>query len=345
MKACVMTGIRKVEFQERRIPEIKPDEVLIKIMDCGVCGSDVHYYQHGRIGNYVVDSPMILGHECAGEIIKAGENVSNVKVGDFVAVEPGYTCGKCEFCKKGLYNLCPDVVFLATPPYDGAFVEYLKYPADWVFRLPENMDTVEGALVEPFCVGLHAVNQSGGKVGDTAAIFGSGCIGLCTLLALQSHGIKHVYMVDMIQSRLDKAAELGALEIINASSCDPVQRIMELTDGVGVDLVFETAGAKATTQQTAKAVKRGGSVVLVGMSPNPVFEYDFGSLQDKEATIHTVFRYRNLYPVAIEAISKGGIPIKRIVTDEYDFNHIQDALEDSIERKAEVVKAVIKIGR
>ena len=138
---------------------------------------------------------------------------------------------------------------------------------------------------------------------------------------------------------------LGALEIINASSCDPVQRIMELTDGVGVDLVFETAGAKATTQQTAKAVKRGGSVVLVGMSPNPVFEYDFGSLQDKEATIHTVFRYRNLYPVAIEAISKGGIPIKRIVTDEYDFNHIQDALEDSIERKAEVVKAVIKIGR
>lgn len=344
MRSCVMTGLRKVEMEERLIPEISENEVLIKVMDCGVCGSDVHYYQHGRIGNFIVDKPLVLGHECAGRIVKVGGNVDNLSVGDLVAVEPGYTCGKCEYCKKGLYNLCPDVVFLATPPYDGAFVEYLKYPADWVFRLPDNMDTVEGALVEPFCVGLHAVNQSGGNVGDSALILGAGCIGLCTMLALHAHGIHQVYVVDMVESRLQKALSLGASDVINASERDVISDVEHFTSGKGVDLVFETAGAAATTQQSVKLVKRGGTVVLVGMSPNPVFEFDFGTLQDKEAKLHTVFRYRNLYPVAIEAISKGNIPIKEIVTDIYDFDHIGNALEDSINRKAEVIKAVIKVG-
>ncbi len=345
MKVSVMTGIRKVVEEERPIPQIGEDEVLIKVMDCGVCGSDVHYYEHGRIGDFVVENPMILGHECAGEIVEAGKNVKKVRVGDRVAVEPGYTCGKCEFCKKGLYNLCPDVVFLATPPYDGAFAEYIKYPADMVFKLPDNMDTVEGALIEPFCVGLHAVRQSEGKLGDSAVILGSGCIGLCTLLALHASGIRQVYVADMIPKRLEMAKKLGATEVIEAGKQDTVEEIMKLTGGQGVDLVFETAGAKITTQQTAKLVKRGGTIVIVGMSANPVFEYDFGTLQSKEARLHTVFRYRNLYPSAIEAVSRGGIPLKEIVTNEYDFSHISEALEDSINKKNEVVKAVIKVAK
>lgn len=345
MKVSVMTGIRKVVTEEREIPSIGENDVLIKVMDCGVCGSDIHYYEHGRIGDFVVEKPMILGHECAGEIVETGKNVTNVKVGDKVAVEPGYTCGKCEFCKKGLYNLCPDVVFLATPPYDGAFAEYLKYPSDMVFKLPDNMDTVEGALLEPFCVGLHAVRQSEGKMGDSAVILGSGCIGLCTLLALQASGIRQVYVVDMIQKRLDMAKKLGATEVILASEKDVIEEIQRVTNGQGVDLVFETAGAKATTQQTSKLVKRGGTIVLVGMAANPVFEYDFGALQSKEAKLHTVFRYRNLYPSAIEAVSKGKIPLKEIVTNEYDFDHISEALEDSINKKSEIVKMVIKVTR
>jgi len=345
MKVSVLHGIRNVVEEERAVPSVSENEVLIKIMDCGVCGSDVHYYEHGRIGDFVVEKPMILGHECAGLIVEAGKNVTNVKVGDRVAVEPGYTCGKCEYCKNGLYNLCPDVVFLATPPYDGAFAEYLKYPADMVFKLPDNMDTVEGALIEPFCVGLHAVAQSKGRIGDTAVILGSGCIGLCTLLALHASGIRQVYVADMIQKRLDIAKQLGATEVIHAGNHDAVQRIMELTDRKGTSLVFETAGSKTTTQQTARLVKRGGTIVLVGMDANPVLEYDFGALQSKEAKLHTVFRYRNLYPVAIEAVSKGHLPLKSIVTDEYDFAHIPNALEDSINRKAEMVKAVININK
>ena len=343
MKVSVMTGIRQVVEEERAVPSIGNTEVLIQVMDCGICGSDVHYYEHGRIGDFVVEKPMILGHECAGRIAAVGEQVTNLKVGDLVAVEPGYTCGKCEYCKKGLYNLCPDVVFLATPPYDGAFAEYLKYPADMVFKLPEGMDTVEGALIEPFCVGLHAVNQSEGSLGDSAVVLGTGCIGLCTMLALQSKGIHQIYAVDMIQKRLDMAKRLGATEVINAGREDAVEKIMELTEGQGTALVFETAGVRSTTQQTAKLVKRGGTVVLVGMAANPVFEYDFGALQSKEAKIHTVFRYRNLYPAAIDAVSRCRLPLKQIVTDYYSFSDIPKAMEDSVERKADMVKAVVHV--
>ncbi len=344
MRVSVMKKPLEVEFEERDIPELAENEVLIQVMDCGVCGSDLHYYEHGRCGDFVVEKPIVLGHESAGRIVKVGSKVTNVKVGDIVAVEPGYTCGKCEFCKSGRYNLCPDVVFLATPPYDGAFAEYIKYPSDMVFKLPENMDTVEGALVEPFCVGLHAVAQSGGRLGQNAVILGSGCIGLCTLLALHASGIRQVYVVDMIQKRLDMAKKLGATEVINAGEKNAVDYINEITNGQGVDLVFETAGSRITTQQTAELVKRGGTVVLVGMAANPVFEYNFGALQAKEAKLNTVFRYRNLYPVAIEAISKCGVPIKDIVTDTYSFDDIAQAMDDSIHRKAEMVKAVIHVA-
>lgn len=344
MKVSVMKGVRHIVEEERALPSIGSKEVLIQVMDCGICGSDVHYYEHGRIGDFVVEKPMILGHECAGRIVAVGEQVGNLKKGDLVAVEPGYTCGKCEYCKKGLYNLCPDVVFLATPPYDGAFAEYLKYPADMVFKLPEDMDTVEGALLEPFCVGLHAVNQSGGDLGDSAVILGTGCIGLCTMLALKSKGIHEIYVVDMIQKRLDMAKQLGATEVINASVTEAVEKIMELTNGQGTSLVFETAGTRVTTQQTAKLVKRGGTVVLVGMAANPIFEYDFGTLQSKEAKIHTVFRYRNLYPAAIDVVSRCRLPLKQIVTDYYTFSDIPTAMEDSIERKADMVKAVIHVS-
>jgi L-iditol 2-dehydrogenase len=344
MKASVMTGIRQVIEEERPLPEISQNEVLIKVMDCGICGSDLHYYEYGRIGTFVVEHPIILGHECAGEVLKIGTAVTNVKVGDRVAVEPGVPCGTCEYCKKGLYNLCPDVAFLATPPYDGAFVEYLSYPADMVFKLPDSMDTVEGALLEPFCVGLHAVQQSGGTVGDTAVILGAGCIGLCTLLALQVAGIHQIYVVDVIPKRLEMAKKLGATEIIHAGETDPVQRILELTGNLGTQLVFETAGTKVTTQQTAQLVRRGGTVVLVGMAANPVFEYDFGALQNKEARVHTVFRYRNLYPAAIAAVAEGKLPLKEIVTNYYDFEQIPQALEESIQNKAEIVKAVVHVS-
>lgn len=343
IKAAVMTQVGKIEIQKRPKPVIKDDQVLVKIEYCGVCGSDVHYYEHGRIGDFVVTGPIILGHEAGGVIVEAGSRVKNVKVGDKVAIEPGYTCGKCEYCKSGRYNLCPDVIFMATPPYDGAFIEYVAYPADMVFRLPDNMDTMEGALIEPLSVGFHAASQGGAKPGQTAVILGSGCIGLCTMLALRHMGLRRIFIADMIDVRLNLANKLGAAEAINPGQTDLMAKIMELTGGQGADLVFETAGAKVTTQATARLVKRGGTIVLVGMAPDATLPYDLGAVLAKEAAIKTVFRYRNIYPMAIDAVA-GGLPVKNLVSDTFGLDDVEKAIKHNIEHKAETIKVVIKVA-
>lgn len=345
MRTAVMQEVRKIIMEERPMPQAGPGEVLIRVSHCGICGSDIHYYEQGRVGDFVVEKPIILGHECAGVVVDTGENVTRVKKGEVVAVEPGRTCGKCEFCKSGRYNLCPDVRFLATPPYDGAFAEYIAYPEDMVFPLPASMDTVEGAMLEPFCVGLHAAMQSECRPGQSAAVLGAGCIGLCTMLALSVMGVKEVYVADRIGKRLQMAGELGATAVVDAGEKDTVEEILKMTGGRGVDLVFETAGAEQTLQQTASLVATGGTVVLVGMAADPVFRYDFGKIMSKEVKLHTVFRYRNLYPLAIKAVSEQKVPLKKIVTDFYPFEKTAEAMEDSVQRKADIVKAVIEFAK
>lgn len=342
MRASVMTKVRKVEMQTRPIPTPKDDEVLVKIKHVGVCGSDLHFYEKGKLGTNIFADPLVLGHESAGEIVELGKNVTTLKVGDIVALEPGVPCGKCEFCRTGKYNLCADVAFMACPGYDGAFVEYVSWPAEWAFKLPEGMSTIEGALIEPLAVGLHAVNQSEAKLGQSAVILGSGCIGLVTLMSLRLAGISEIYVVDLIQKRLDKAKEIGATKIIRADESDVIKTIMELTDGKGVDLVFETAGSRVTTQQTAELVKRGGTVTLVGMSPDSVVPYDISLLISKEAKLHTIFRYRHLYPVAIKAVSAGLVPLKNLASHFYKFNDIEEGIEYNVCNKADVIKAVIE---
>ncbi len=341
MKAAVLTEPGKIVFEERPIPVPGEHEVLVKIKHVGICGSDLHYYEHGRIGNFIVEKPIVLGHESGGEVVEVGKKVTHVKAGDMVALEPGYTCGKCDYCKQGLYNLCPDVVFMATPPYDGAFAEYVAFPADMAFKLPSNMDTLEGALIEPLAVGFHAANQAGAKIGDSAVVLGSGCIGLVTLLALKAMGVSTVYQADVIASRLQMSKNLGATQTFKADEVNVVQAITDITHGQGVDVVIETAGSQVTTRQTVDLVKRGGKIVLVGMAPEANIQYDFGQLISKEAFIHTVFRYRNLYPAAISAVANGLIPLKRIVTNTYHFNEIPAAMANSLKDKKNSVKGVI----
>lgn len=344
MRAAVMTGIGQIEMQTRPIPVPKDNEVLIRIRHVGICGSDLHYYEHGRIGNYVVDRPMILGHECGGEVVSFGSAVNGFQPGDKVAIEPGWTCGTCEFCRSGKYNLCPDVVFMATPPYDGAFCEYVAYPAQVVFKLPNGMDTMEGALIEPLSVGFHAAAQAGASIGETAAVLGSGCIGLCTMLALRARGVAAVYMTDVLQKRLDMALTLGAETAWKADAVDVPEVLMQATGGRGVDCVFETAGSTLATKQTVDLVARGGRIVLVGMSPDAVMPFDFGTLMGKEASINTVFRYRNLYPVAIRAVASGLVPVKRIVTNTFPFEQTIEAMRYSSMNKRDIIKTVITFG-
>ena len=344
MKAAVMTDLMKVEIQEVEVPKPKPDEVLIKIEYVGVCGSDLHYYEHGRIGDFLVETPFILGHEAAGTVVETGSGVKDLKVGDIVALEPGKTCGKCEFCKSGKYNLCKDVIFFATPPVDGVFQEYVAHEAGLCFKLPENVSTMEGALIEPLAVGLHAASQGGATLGQTAVVTGTGCIGLCSLLSLKAMGVSKIIVVDIMEKRLQKALELGADYVINGKDEDAVERIMELTDGKGFDLGIETAGSQLTASQLIKAAKKGSTIVFVGYSASGEMTLPIGMALDKELNFKTVFRYRNIYPMAIEAVSKGQIKVKDIVTNYFELDDIQNALDTCVKDKANVVKGVIKIG-
>lgn len=344
MKTAVMTDLRKVEIQERPIPVPKENEVLVKVEYVGICGSDLHYYESGRIGDFVVKPPFVLGHEAGGTVVEVGSNVKNLKAGDRVALEPGKTCGECEFCKSGKYNLCKDVIFFATPPVDGVFQEYVAHEAGLCFKLPENVSTMEGALIEPLAVGMHAARQGGASLGQTAVVTGAGCIGLVTLLSLKAMGVSKVIVVDVMEKRLAKAKELGADLVINGKEEDTVAKIMEYTEGKGFDLGIETAGTQITAGQLIKGAKKGATIVFVGYSASGEMTLPIGMALDKELNFKTVFRYRNIYPMAIDAVASGKIAIKDIVTDFFELDEIQNALEACVTNKADIVKGVIKIG-
>ncbi|MCY1153096.1 MAG: NAD(P)-dependent alcohol dehydrogenase [Sphaerochaetaceae bacterium] len=344
MKVAVMEGIGKIGYINRKIQEPKDDEVLVKIEYVGICGSDLHYYEHGSIGNYVVEPPFVLGHEASGVVTKIGKDVDNLKIGDRVALEPGITCGKCEFCKTGRYNLCPDVVFFATPPIDGVFSEYTTHPSDLCFKLPENVSSINGALIEPLAVGFHAADQGGAKVGQKAIIFGAGCIGLMTLLALQSYGLNDITVVDILNNRLEQAKKLGATHVVNSLDKDYLDQFNEITQNKGYDIAFETAGTEITTRLSIQVLKKGSNLVCVGYSKNGEMTLPMSLLLDKEITIKTVFRYRHVYPKAIEAVASGKINPSDVVTNIFEFDDIQNAMDKSVEDKANIVKSVIRIS-
>ena len=340
MKVAVMEGIGKMGYTQRPIPAPKADEVLVKLEYVGICGSDMHYYETGAIGDYVVKPPFVLGHEPGGTVVGVGSHVTHLKVGDKVALEPGKTCGHCEFCRQGKYNLCPDVVFFATPPVDGVFQEYVAHEAALCFKLPENVSTLEGALIEPLAVGFHAANQGGAHAGQTAVVMGAGCIGLVSMMALKAEGVSRVYVVDVMAKRLEKALELGADGGINGKD----EAVRKLTGGAGCDLVIETAGTEFTTRQAIHMTKKGASIVLVGYSKTGEMTLPMSLALDKELTFKTVFRYRHIYPMAIDAVAAGKVNLKGIVTDIFDFDDIQNAMDRSVADKANIVKAVVRIA-
>lgn len=343
MKVALMEGIGKIGFVERDIPTPKPDEALVKLEYVGICGSDLHYYASGRIGNFIVKPPFVLGHEAGGTVMAVGAEVTHLKPGDRVALEPGKTCGKCAYCRTGRYNLCPDVIFFATPPVDGVFQQYVAHEAALCFKLPENVSTMEGALIEPLAVGFHAANQGGAHAGQTAVMFGAGCIGLMSMMALKAEGISTVFVVDVVNKRLSKALELGAAAVINGINEDPVDAVMKLTDGVGADLVIECSGNEKAAGQAIRLCKKGATVVMVGYTKTGDLTLPMGTAMDKELTIRTVFRYRHIYPMAIEAVASGRVNLKGIVSDLFELDDLQNAMDRSIQDKENIIKAVVRI--
>ncbi|MFB5674983.1 NAD(P)-dependent alcohol dehydrogenase [Paenibacillus terreus] len=341
MKAAVMPKPGEINIEERPVPQLQPDEVLIKVMAVGVCGSDVHYYENGRIGRYVVEKPIILGHECAGMISAVGSAVTRFQPGDRVAVEPGVTCGRCDACKSGRYNLCPDVQFLATPPVDGAFVQYMAMREDFVFPIPDHLSFEEAALNEPFSVGIHAARRSQLQPGSTLAIMGMGPVGLMAVAAAKSFGASRIIVTDLEPIRLEAAKRMGATDTINVREEDPIEAIKRLTGGRGVDTAWETAGNPQALQSALYSLRRGGKLAIVGLPAQDEIPLNVPFMADNEIDIYGIFRYANTYPAGISFLSSGQIDAKSLITDRYPLAQTRDAMERAIHNKSGSLKIMV----
>jgi L-iditol 2-dehydrogenase len=344
MKAAVLHAVGDLRVQMVDKPVITaPEQALVRIRAVGVCGSDVHFYERGRIGPYVVQDPVILGHESAGEVVEVGEEVEHLRPGDRVAIEPGVPDRTCWHCKTGRYNLCAAVPFMGTPPWNGAFCEYIAWPADFCFKLPEGLSFEEGAMTEPLAVAMQGAKRGGIQVGHSVAVLGCGPIGLVTLQAAKARGATRIIATDLQQSRLELARKLGATDVLNAADGDPVQRVRELTDG-GVDVALETAGTVATVQQACAMVRMGGVVTLIGMPAELEFAMPVLDIICREYDVRGVFRYCNCYPPALALLGAGRVDVKSLITHRFPLDEAKAALDFAKDRKDLAVKVVIETG-
>ncbi|MBS4223553.1 NAD(P)-dependent alcohol dehydrogenase [Bacillus sp. FJAT-49682] len=341
MDAAVLNKPLDIEVKKVSIPVPNADEALIKVYCIGVCGSDIHYYEHGKIGRYEVKEPLILGHELAGEVVEIGERVTNVAVGDRVAVEPGVACGRCGHCKSGRYNLCPDVVFMATPPVDGAWAEYVTIRSDFLFQLPDEMSYEEGALLEPLSVGIHAMMRGKATLADRLFVSGLGPIGLLAIQAAKMVGITEIYASDVVPFRRELAKEMGVETTIDPLNENVKDQIAELTGGKGVSLVVETSGNERAISDTVKIVNNGGRIVLVGLPTAGEIPFDVNQLIDGEIDVYGVFRYANTYPAAIQVLSRSQINIEKIITHRFALSNIKEAVEIARTEKDTSIKIMI----
>lgn len=341
MKAAVLNKPMEIELKEIPVPEVSGHDVLVKVMAVGICGSDIHYYEHGRIGRYVVEQPLVLGHECAGIVVRTGEKVTKFQPGDRVAIEPGVTCGTCKYCKEGRYNLCPEVEFLATPPVDGAFVQYISHREDFLYAIPDSVSYEAAALNEPFSVGLHAAARANLKPGSTVAIMGMGPVGLTAIGAAKAYGASKIIVTDLEKNRLEAAAQLGATHTINVLETDALAEIKKLTNGEGVDVAFETAGNPKALQAALASAKRGGKLAIIGLPPQDEIGMNVPAIADNELDIVGIFRYANTYPAGINFISSGIIDMDRLITHRFSLNQVHQAMETARVDKKSSIKVVV----
>ena len=344
MKAVVLHKVNDLRIEEVPAPGAPgPDEVKVQVKNVGVCGSDVHYYKRGRIGDFVVKSPMILGHETGGEVVEVGDKVKSLQVGDKVALEPGVPCRKCEFCKEGRYNLCQNIFFWATPPDHGSLAEYVVHPADFCYKLPEGVNTAEAAMIEPLAVGVHACNLAQIKPGSSVAILGVGTIGQLAMQVALAYGATQAIVTDVSQVRLDLAKEMGASLAIAADKDDVVKKILEATGGEGVDYVLECSGAAPAIKSAVEMVKAGGTISWIGMTHPPELAIDVVKAIVKEVRIQGSFRYANAYPTAINLVAAGKVKLGKLITARYPFARAVEAIDLCATGAAEQIKVMIDL--
>ncbi|MFK7877976.1 MAG: NAD(P)-dependent alcohol dehydrogenase [Paracoccaceae bacterium] len=332
MKSLVLE--RKDEISLRDFPQISRDEeqlnsrdVRVKMHTVGICGSDVHYYTHGRIGPFVVNAPMILGHEASGTVIEVGGDVTTLKIGDRVCMEPGIPDPNSRATRMGMYNVDPAVRFWATPPVHGILRPTCVHPEAFTYKLPDNVSFAEAAMVEPLAVGVHAATKARIKPGDTAVVMGAGPIGLVTALSALAAGCAKVFVTDLAEKKLEIAGSLSrAIIPVNVGSEDLTDTALRTTDGWGVDCVFEATGSPHAAKTVFETLAPGGCVVMIGGQSEPVL-YDAGAAMVREARVENVFRYAHVFPRCVRMLSSGAIDVKPLITKTFSFEESVQAFD------------------
>lgn len=312
MKAIYLDKINTFSEKELAEPKCGEHQVLVQMKAVGVCGSDVHYWKNGRIGQFVVEEPMILGHECSGVVTAVGEKVTKFSAGDRVVLEPGIPCMKCEHCLKGRYNLCQNIVFFATPPDDGVLVEEIAYDENYVFKIPDEItDYGLATMAEPLSVGLFATQRIKPAIGEKAIIFGAGIIGITCLLAARAAGCKDITVADIRDDRLEWAKEMGADQVVNTMK----DQIPDNT----FDFGYEATGADACYNLAVKCIKPGGRIAMIGMGPE-IQKVDMVDYVCKEISIVPSFRYGNTYPLVLDLLKDNQEKLKQLITHRVPFS-------------------------
>ena len=341
MEALVLEKRRELSLRDIDLPlEVGPTDVKVRIHTVGICGSDVHYFTHGRIGSFVVEKPMVLGHEAAGIVVEVGSAVAGLKPGDRICMEPGVPDLSSRASKLGLYNVDPSVRFWATPPIHGVLTPFVVHPAAFCFKLPDNVSFAEGAMVEPFAVGLHACVKARIKPGDIAVVTGAGPIGIVTALAALGSGCARVLISDLVDEKLAIAGRYPGITPVNVRRERLAEVVANATDGWGADVVFEASGAPNAYDGIETLCAPGGCLVLIGMPVEPV-ALAVSSIAAKELRIETVFRYANVFDRALAMISSGKVDLKPLVSDTVAFADSVSGFERAAEGRPADVKLQI----
>ncbi|KAF2273472.1 GroES-like protein [Westerdykella ornata] len=321
-------------FEDRPIPQLQsPYDVIVRPRWTGICGSDVHYWTHGRIGHFVVESPMVLGHESAGIVSAVGDKVTTLKVGDRVAMEPGVPCRRCVRCKEGRYNLCPDMAFAATPPYDGTLARYYTLPEDLCYRIPETMSLEEGALIEPTAVAVHISRAAAIKPGDQVVVFGAGPVGLLCCAVARAYGASKIVTVDINEERLQFALKYAATHAFRServSAEENARKLIEQTGLVngGADVIIDASGAEPCIQTAIHALRMGGTYIQGGMGKADI-TFPIMAMCTKELNVKGSFRYGpGDYQTAVDMVASGRLSVKELITRKVKFEEAEQAFAD-----------------
>lgn len=343
VSALVLEKQHEIVLRDIDLPmDVGPGMVKIKIHTVGICGSDVHYYTHGKIGPFVVEAPMVLGHEAAGTVVEIGAGVDNLAVGDRVCMEPGIPDPNSKASRLGMYNVDPAVRFWATPPIHGCLTPHVVHPANYTFKLPDSVSFAEGAMVEPFAVGMQAATKAKITPGDLAVVIGAGPIGIMVALAALGGGCSQVIVADLVDEKLAIAANYPGISTVNIAKQSLADVVSAASDGWGADVVFECSGSPKAYETMMDLPRPSGCIVMVGLPVEPV-RFDVSMASVRELRFESVFRYAHQYERAIALFASGRVDVKPLISETFDFKDSVAAFDRAVEARPTDVKLQITL--